>query len=1039
MKRRFTIRFTVIGLFLLTTALTAGVAIALQYYFSKQQVLKYTLQEYKSTAQSIANNVNQIDDYFSNATELISQVGPSLANLKQADLTRDLFVSMMRASPFFYSAYVGKPNGDFYQVINLESLPDLRQKLGAATTDRWIVAQINPNSQLRTVTYYDQDMAMTGQRQQPSRYLANQRPWYIGAQNGQLYKTQPYLFQVVPVSGQTYAKVIAGTEAVVGVDIVLGSMASDIANDLGNALHNQGVEFYIYDQSGNIKAASDLDSLQSLPEVRPLSLPQEMQDFVDSSGKIRISNENNWPPLDFALRGQPSGYMVDLIKILSLKIGLDITFINGFSWSELMNAFEQRQLDVLHPLANNSVSRQLGALSKPLASFDFALAQLGNQYSALSQMQGKRLGLLGGWSIIDDIRGSFPTIELVEYSDIYQALLSLERGGVDAVLDLEVILHRVQQQHFMHDVDVINMALPKGLASSQSFHLAVSQDNEILLKLFNLALENLTSQERAFLTSKWLDKDSHLGVVPHKILLDATGDDSLQNTLLEKTFDGEKHFVFVAELDLFESGREFFAISVPSASLLKSTQTSVITSMSASSAILVLLIPLSGIFARPIVRPIRDLIEQMNRVRERDYKQVQVVESMIVEINSLSHSITLTSDALQEHERTQEEFIESFIKVIAQAIDDKSPYTAGHCNRVPELALMLVKEAEQSQSGELASFRFDNHKQRREFRIAAWLHDCGKITTPEHIVDKGSKLECNYNRIHEIRTRFEVMIRDQIIDFYQHNNPQLQPESDAALQADIEQLKQEFAEVAKANVGGEFMDDESVEKIERIAKRTWVRYLDDRLGLSPEEQRRLEIMEIASTAPAVESLLSDKPEHIYQHPCKVEFDPSFEIKMPVPEYLANRGEIYNLTIRKGTLTSEDRFKINEHIVGTIKMLEQMPFPAELAKVPRYASTHHETMKGTGYPRQLKGEQLSIPERIMVLADIFEALTAADRPYKQAKTLSEALRIMRFMVLDEHIDKEVYQLFLESKVYLSYAEQYLNREQIDEVDIEDFRV
>ncbi|GAM61966.1 ABC-type amino acid transport [Vibrio ishigakensis] len=156
--------------------------------------------------------------------------------------------------------------------------------------------------------------------------------------------------------------------------------------------------------------------------------------------------------------------------------------------------------------------------------------------------------------------------------------------------------------------------------------------------------------------------------------------------------------------------------------------------------------------------------------------------------------------------------------------------------------------------------------------------------------------------------------------------------------------------------------------------------------------------------------MADKAEHIVPHPTKIEFDPKFEIKMPVPEYLANRGEVYNLSIQKGTLTAEDRFKINEHIVGTIKMLERMPFPAELAKVPRYASTHHETMKGTGYPRQLKGEELSIPERIMALADVFEALTAADRPYKKAKSLSESLRIMRFMVLDEHLDKEVYQLF-----------------------------
>jgi HD-GYP domain-containing protein (c-di-GMP phosphodiesterase class II) len=159
--------------------------------------------------------------------------------------------------------------------------------------------------------------------------------------------------------------------------------------------------------------------------------------------------------------------------------------------------------------------------------------------------------------------------------------------------------------------------------------------------------------------------------------------------------------------------------------------------------------------------------------------------------------------------------------------------------------------------------------------------------------------------------------------------------------------------------------------------------------------------------------------------------------MEVPKYLYNLGELHNLAISRGTLSAEDRFKINEHIISTIKMLESLPFPEDLKRVPRYASTHHETMRGSGYPRRLKGEELSIPERIMVLADIYEALTAADRPYKKAKPVSAALDILHSMVLNDHVDVEVFELFLTSGVYLDYAKRFLPSTQIDEVDIKKY--
>lgn len=235
------------------------------------------------------------------------------------------------------------------------------------------------------------------------------------------------------------------------------------------------------------------------------------------------------------------------------------------------------------------------------------------------------------------------------------------------------------------------------------------------------------------------------------------------------------------------------------------------------------------------------------------------------------------------------------------------------------------------------------------------------------------------------------------------------------------------------------MEQADIDRLKALAKITWQRHFDDRLGLSPVEELNYPEFSAEVSLPVTEQLLADKPQHVIARHRPELFDPKFGIKMTVPEALYNQGEIYNLSISRGTLTDEDRFKINQHITSTIKMLENLPFPPELARVPRYASTHHETLKGTGYPRKLTGDELSIPERILVLADIFEALTAADRPYKKAKPLSVAIDILHKMVLDQHVDGEVFKLFLSSGIYLEYAERYLAPEQIDEVDIDKYLV
>jgi HD-GYP domain-containing protein (c-di-GMP phosphodiesterase class II) len=384
----------------------------------------------------------------------------------------------------------------------------------------------------------------------------------------------------------------------------------------------------------------------------------------------------------------------------------------------------------------------------------------------------------------------------------------------------------------------------------------------------------------------------------------------------------------------------------------------------------------------------------------------------------------------------QKKLFTSFIAVIANAIDAKSAYTGGHCRRVPALTNMLTRAAVEASHGIFAGFNLTEDEW-YELEVAGGLHDCGKVTTPEYVVDKATKLETIYNRIHEIRTRFEVVKRDTEIAFWKGiaeggNEEKLAAERDARLA----QIDADFAFVAECNVGGEFMAPEKIERLKKIGETTWLRTLDDTIGLSWEEAQRKP--KDRPALPVLEHLLSDKTEHVVPHDKPaMQPDNQWGFKIKTPQQKFNLGEIYNLSIPRGTLTAEDRYHINDHIVQTIIMLEALPFPKALKRVPEWAGGHHEKLDGTGYPKGLTRDQMSIPARAMAIADIFEALTARDRPYKTPKKLSECIKILSFMKKDQHIDPDLFELFLTSGVYKEYAAQFLTPDQIDEVDISQY--
>lgn len=383
--------------------------------------------------------------------------------------------------------------------------------------------------------------------------------------------------------------------------------------------------------------------------------------------------------------------------------------------------------------------------------------------------------------------------------------------------------------------------------------------------------------------------------------------------------------------------------------------------------------------------------------------------------------------------KLQKQLFDSVVKVTASAIDAKSPYTSGHCERVPEIGFMLARAACDCQDEPFAHFSM-SEADWEEFRLASWLHDCGKVTTPEYVVDKATKLETIYNRIHEIRTRFEVKHRDYIIEYQQAllEGKEAAEVLKQALDERLAKLQEDFAFIAECNIGSEMMDAKRIEQLKQLSQITWLRHFDDRLGLSHLEISHLDHIP-QPTLPVVEPLLADKPEHIIPRSKEslLPYDlDEHGFKIQVPDNVYNHGELYNLSISRGTLTEEERFKINEHIIHTIIMLKKLPFPKSMSRLVDIAGSHHETMLGYGYPRRLRKEDLSVQARILAIADIFEALTASDRPYKKAKTLSEALRIMGFMSKDQHIDSDLFELFTRKNIYLDYARKFLSQDQID---------
>ena len=947
---------------------------------------RFALVTQRSAAE-ITNLVRGIGQSVSTLSSLAPGAFKLGDRINQNDLISSLMASLASA-PEIYGHYFALNNDEFLQVIGVRGEQKIIDSLQAPAGTHFAVRRITlGNVRSEHWQFVDGNRTQLGERTADASYSPSTRPWFAGAfKTDGLFITDPYVFASTGEPGLTISAPLPDKIGVFGTDINLGDLNSFLASlsltaNAAVLMLDEQNRILAFNGRGknfeslNIPPLTDLGALD-----HPLFKSLNNQSINDEP-KVLALGANN-PEQFFVIASQISKTVAATrFRVIAIAPMLDF-----------IGPVDQARWDVL------LVSGAILLLLLPLSLFGSR-----NVVNALVQLA----------------RNS-ESIKLLDFtSDPVKPKSSLYE--INTLSDAQVVMHHSIKERTAD----LKLAREK-LARLVENGLLLSREHDRHKLLRHILFGSRDIAQCAACTLFLKTERNTLSFAMR------TSDDKLPpfEVQLYHPDTGEPMIGYVSSYVALKN--ELIVIDdVYTETRFDLSGTKEFSDKTGFRTVSMLTVPLS-----PRSDEVIGVLQLMNALDPETGAVIPFPTELISYVEALAAQSAV---ALENHNLlvAQKELMDSMIKILAGAIDAKSVYTGNHCKRVPELAVMLAEAAGEVEEGSLADFSFTTDDEWREFRIGAWLHDCGKITTPEHVIDKATKLETIYNRIHEVRVRFEVLLRDaRIAQLEAVASGVPGADADRAFSERQQQLLDDFAFIAECNIGGEFMAPERLERLKQIASQIWLRHFDDRLGLSHGELHRYETTP-PSALPTTETLLSDQPWHVVPRTDNSAFDPKYGFRMNVPEHLYDFGELHNLSVARGTLSEEERFKINEHIIQTIVMLENMPFPKNLRRVPEYAGEHHETLLGGGYPRKKTPDQLSIPSRIMAIADIFEALTASDRPYKAFKTLSESVKILSYFKRDKHIDAELFDLFLTSGVYLQYAERYLKAEQIDEVDISQY--
>ncbi len=985
--RRLSIKIHITTLFI-GLILTLGGVLAWFNYLKVSEILITTSSRlFDHLTDEVSDALES--DYFnitSNLKLLSETELPTLATYKDRSSYESAMISILKSHPRTAAISVGYPDGDYFIIRALVG-DYMREKFEAPDTATYMVDHIESDQQPRQIQrkFIDYQLRQVEQIQNlDTQYNPTVRPWYQEAiVSEEPVTTSPYLFYFIGKVGITISHHDKTSGAVLAADLTL----DDLSEQLANTTLTPSSNILLIDNQHNLVAYQDGEKVLK----------------IDDMGQLKQSSvaDLNKPQLDEFLRlNQTATNPKSISTSQPAESAQEHSFhLNGINWFGKLTTI---------PMGGNEIALLVLSPEHELLTEATNIRNSSTLITAIILL----LSLPLTWILAS--RVARPLIALTKESELIKELdfdqRPPARSFVLEIDELSASMNRMRStiNQFIKLVNTITSEQEHNniLKTVTREVCQACQANAVAIYLTNDSKEKLT---QASLFHEPQTTSSSQAQQKAYLIKDQTS--AIQEAIHQHTLTNCQHST-------------------------QATNTPNLIDDLALAAELTW----SEVVAIPLLDRKQDLIGLLVMVFERDPSDQGISQKKISFAEALAG---FCAESLEKNRLylDQKHLLESFIKLMAGAIDAKSPYTGGHCQRVPELAKLLAKAAcEDDQT--FKSFKM-NEEEWEALHIASWLHDCGKVTTPEYVVDKATRLETIYNRIHEIRTRVEVLKRDAMIAHHKQRahyamEGTLTKEREAQFSLDLTNqltaLDEDFAFIAQCNSGETFIDPETLQRLKEIGSKRWQRTLSDRIGLSWEERQRKELQPEADL-PAEEQLLDDRYDHLIARDSKPPFEENnaWGFKMSAPEYKFNLGELYNLSAKTGTLTEEERFIINDHIVQTIIMLDKLPFPKHLQDVPDIAGNHHERMDGNGYPRRRTGDDMSVPSRIMAIADIFEALTACDRPYKEAKPLSKALTIMKRMAEEEHIDLELFKLFIRAGVYKEYARKFLSESQIDHVD------
>jgi HD-GYP domain-containing protein (c-di-GMP phosphodiesterase class II)/HAMP domain-containing protein len=990
-RRGYPLRYTIAFVFTLLTLLSGTTLIVYNYISNERTTLATT----KDLLERISQQVTaQVAELLAPVQSIVNIASKTIHTAGQSFETRlellEHFVEILRNNPRISSMYVADVDGDFFIVRSVENNPHAGVVFDAPAGTHFIVQGIDRELDeliAEKVMFLDEKLfQVSDQIIENTTYDHRRLPWFKAAiYNHELVTTDYYLLFATQEIGLTIARRLKEGQGIVAADLTL----RDLSTQLALQRITPATELLLIDGDGTVVAHSvfekvahrfglSTDDTARMPTLADFELPEYHQ----------LANALSADPPSGPLSlNSGERELLGSISRIPTRTGGDLYLASLIPRDELLR-------DVTR-LKNQSILISLALLVLTIVSVFWLARRISNSLRSLARAAQS----------IREFRLDSPIsvkTRILEVNDLADTM-AMMKAAIEQFLKISKALS--QEKHVDRLLEMI-LQEARTVAGAEAGAISLRSQDDRRLEL--AILHNETTSARYGGTSgnpvpiepvelrSDADDRGKRPAISHAIL---TGEDvQVEDLMADDRFDFQDiHTAF--DREAFDCRK---LLIVP---LINQKQETI--------GALQLVNPQSGSGDAPAFSP-----------------------EIVSYIKALSSDAAVALDN-RRLMQAQKALIDSIIHLVAGAIDAKSPYTGGHCQRVPIIVRMLAEAAESSTEDPFRDFSLSEEAW-YELHLASWLHDCGKVTTPEYVVDKATKLETITNRIHEIRMRFEVLWRDAEIDYLKALSAEkgAHGERRRRLEARRAQIREDFAFVARCNVGGEFMSTDRIDRLRRIAGQTWVRYLDDRQGLSREELDRKQRTP-RPDLPVRENLLADKPEHLIYRPDGSDpfGDNPHGFDMRVPAHLFNHGELVNLSICKGTLTDEERFLVNNHIIQTIKMLKSLPLPRQLRRVPDWAGNHHEAFCGGGYPRGLAGRDLSIQERIMAVADVFEALTAADRPYKPARRLSDSIRIMSGMCRQGHLCPDVFRLLLTAGVFQRYAEAHLAPEQIDRVDVD----